>query len=120
MGMCWYLGVACLFVLLENQDSPWKVLLAPCLSACLSRFLCNNLCQQAGASTGSFSSLAISLGLGVLCEKNLFYFLNEKEINTFFLGVPIVAHWLTNLTRIHEVAGSIPSLAQWVGDPALL
>ena len=27
-------------------------------------------------------------------------------------GVPIVAQWLTNLTRNHKVAGSIPALAQ--------
>ncbi len=26
-------------------------------------------------------------------------------------GVPIVAQWLTNLTRNHEVAGLIPGLA---------
>ena len=34
-------------------------------------------------------------------------------------GVPIVAQWLTNPTRNHEVAGSVPALAQRVDDPAL-
>ena len=30
------------------------------------------------------------------------------------IGVPVVAQWLANPTRNHEVAGSVPALAQWV------
>ena len=35
-------------------------------------------------------------------------------------GVPVVAQWLMNPTRNPEVVGSIPGLAHWIEDPALL
>ena len=44
--------------------------------------------------------------------------LNQK-LEMIKLGVPVVAQWLTNPTRNHKVAGSVPALAQWVNDTAL-
>ena len=43
----------------------------------------------------------------------------DEWIKKIWLGVPVVAQWLTNPTRNRDVSGSIPDLAQWVKDPAL-
>uniref|UniRef100_A0A8D0VFX9 Uncharacterized protein n=2 Tax=Sus scrofa TaxID=9823 RepID=A0A8D0VFX9_PIG len=43
----------------------------------------------------------------------------RSEKGEVTMGVPVVEQWLTNPIRNHEVAGSIPALAQWVNDLAL-
>ena len=40
-------------------------------------------------------------------------------INKKNVGVPIMAQWLANPTRVLEGTGLIPGLAQGVKDPAL-
>ena len=44
-------------------------------------------------------------------------FTNGKDL---WVGVPIVAQWLTNPSGIHEDASSIPGLTQGVKDPTML
>ena len=39
-------------------------------------------------------------------KTEIFYSFKNLEI-----GVPVVAQWLTNPTKNHEVAGSVPGLA---------
>ena len=48
-------------------------------------------------------------------KKSIIWSIQIKSI----YGVPMVAQWLTNPTRIHEDLGSICGLAQWVKDPTL-
>ena len=61
--------------------------------------------------------LSISLAV-YIWKAGLYQCHQDLEILAF--RVPVVAQWLTNPTRNHEVVGSIPALAQWVDDPALL
>ena len=45
--------------------------------------------------------------------------LGVEELQNVTLGAPVVTQLVKNPTRIHEVAGLIPGLAEWVKDPAL-
>ena len=62
------------------------------------------------AGAVSVATLEVCHGLGEL---------GWGSIKILEWGVPVMAQWLRNSTRNLEVAGLVPSLAQWVKDPAL-
>jgi len=62
------------------------------------------------------------LKLDLMLNENEILCLKPKQCFSFNIsrwGDPVMVQWLTNPTRNHEVAGSVPALAQWVDDPAL-
>ena len=52
-------------------------------------------------------------------EVGIKYGNGKKKKKEKQLGVPFVTQWLINPARIHEDAGLIPGLSQWVGNPEL-
>ena len=70
------------------------------------------------------SNLVGGLSPKPLCEKCALVYATilkdeQQHESSLHVGVPVVAEWLTNPTRNHEVESSIPALAQWVNDLAL-
>ena len=63
------------------------------------------------------NKLHSSLSLSFFTYKIIFHKIVYKAATR---GVPIVAQWLMNPTRNHEVTDSIPGLAQWFKDLTLL
>ena len=69
--------------------------------------------------TFHISGMILLYTLGTWHTVNIQKILNQCSVRSTWMkirkrpeGVPVVARWLTNLTRNHEVADSIPGLAQ--------
>ena len=73
---------------------------------------CVDLLHLRGSLSGWILVGVVEMCLSLLFKRSQM----RASVNSGVWGVPILARWLTNQTRNHEVVGSIPGLTQWLED----
>ena len=69
-----------------------------------------------GSSVDCSCGVGLSCGLDSVSGPGNFHVLWVQPMKE---GVSVVTHWIKNPTSIHEDAGLIPGLTQWVKELAL-
>ena len=105
----------------QGQDCVPLLLRGPAIKAGLSFLGCPQTdCEKdtTPISVALFEHNREEFMFSLVCQETELHSHGLGRKRTFF-RVPVLAQQVKNPPSIHEDAGSIPDLAQWVKDPAL-